>query len=256
MARCLNNIGDTYRSQGRYDEALALLHKSLKLREQNRDRGGMMLSLNNLSRLYQDQGKYQEMLDTSRRSAKLAEEINAREELWTAQEHTGRALFALGQPAEARTNLLAAIAGIESLRREVAGGEQQQQSFLENRLSPWLAMIDLLVSQGKFAEALTFAEQSKARVLLDALQTGRANLRLSRSKEERDSEEQQRLKLVALNSQLTAELRRDKPDVARVNELKAGVEKARIDYEDIETRLYVSHPELKVQRGEAPTIKA
>jgi CHAT domain-containing protein/Tfp pilus assembly protein PilF len=256
VARCLNNIGDTYRLQGRYDDALAALQQSFKLREQNRDRGGMALSLNNLSRLYQDQGKYQEMLEASRRAAKLAEEINARDDLWTAQEHTGRALIALGQPAEARASLLAAIAGIESLRREVGGGEQQQQSFLENRLSPWLAIIDLLVSQEKFAEALTFAEQSKARVLLDALQTGRANLRLSRSKEEQDGEEQQRLRLVTLNSQLTAELRREKPDVSRVNELKAGVEKARLEYEDIETRLYVSHPELKVQRGEAPIIKA
>ena len=112
----------------------------------------------------------------SRRSAKLADEIYSREEIWTAQDHIGRALVALGQPAEARNSFLAAIKGIESLRREVAGGEQQQQSFLENRLSPWFDMIDLLVSQQKYAEALTFAEQSKARVLLDALQTGRVEL--------------------------------------------------------------------------------
>ena len=46
-------------------------------------------------------------------------------------------------------------------------------SFLEGRLSPWYDMVDLLVSQQKVAEALTFAEQSKSRVLLDALQSGR-----------------------------------------------------------------------------------
>ena len=85
----------------------------------------------------------------SRRSAKLADEIYSREEIWTAQDHIGRALVGLGQPAEARNSFLAAINGIETLRREVAGGEQQQQSFLENRLSPWFGMIDLLVSQQK-----------------------------------------------------------------------------------------------------------
>ncbi|HSL55150.1 MAG TPA: CHAT domain-containing protein [Pyrinomonadaceae bacterium] len=256
MARALNNIGDTYRLQGRYDEALEPLMKSLRLREQGKDRGAVALSLNNLARLYEVQGKYAEMLEVSQRSAKIADELYSREEIWTAQDHIGRALVGLGKPAEARNSFLASIAGIEALRREVAGGEQQQQSFLENRLSPWFGMIDVLVSQQKYSEALTFAEQSKARVLLDALQTGRVNPRASWSKEEREAEERQRQKLVGLNSQLTNESRRDKPDAARVAELKNAVEKARLEYEDFETKLYVTRPELRLQRGDAPIVKA
>ena len=256
MARALNNIGDTYRLQGRHDDALEPLLKSLRLREQGKDRGAVTLSLNNLARLYETQGKYAEMLEVSQRSAKLADEIYSREEIWTAHDHIGRALVGLGKPAEARNSFVAAIAGIEALRREIAGGEQQQQSFLENRLSPWFGMIDVLVSQQKYAEALTFAEQSKARVLLDALQTGRANLRTSWSKEEQEAEERQRQKLVTLNSQLTNESRRDKSDASRVAELKSAVEKARLEYEDFETKLYVTHPELRLQRGAAPIIKA
>ncbi|HEY7180344.1 MAG TPA: CHAT domain-containing protein, partial [Blastocatellia bacterium] len=142
------------------------------------------------------------------------------------------------------------------LRREVAGGEQQRQSFLEDKLSPWLGMISLLVSQKKFGEALTFAEQSKARALLDTLQAGRSSLRRSLSPQERQAEEDQRLLMGALNSQLSGELRRDKPDLSRVDGLKAGVAKARLEYEDLETRLYAAHPELKVNRGEASIIKA
>lgn len=256
MARCLNNIGDTYRSQGRFDDALEPLLKSLQLREQNKDRGAVMLSLNNLARLYEAQGKYGEMLEVSRRSAKLADELYSREEIWTAQDNMGRALVALGQPEEARTAYLAAITTLETLRREVAGGEQQQQNFLDGRLSPWYDMVELLVSQRKYAEALTFAEQSKSRVLLDALQSDRANLRKSWSKEEQKAEEELRLQLVSLNTQYTAEVRKEKPDAKRVSELKATVEKTRLEYEDFETRLYVAHPELRVQRGEAPIIKA
>ncbi len=256
IARVLNNIGDTYRLQGRYDEALEPLMKSLRLRESGKDRGAVTLSLNNLARLYEAQGKYAEMLEVSQRSAKLADDIYSREEIWTAQDNMGRALVGLGKPAEARDSFLAAIKGIEALRKEVAGGEQQQQSFLENRLSPWFGMIEVLVSQQNYAEALTFAEQSKARVLLDALQTGRTNLRKSWSKEEQEAEERQRLKLVTLNSQLTTESRRDKPDASRVAELKSAVDKARLEYEDFETRLYVTHPELRLQRGETPIVKA
>ncbi len=39
IARSFNNIGDTYRLQGRYDEALEPLQKGLRLREQMNDRG-------------------------------------------------------------------------------------------------------------------------------------------------------------------------------------------------------------------------
>src|SRR5215213_5778889 len=256
IARSFNNIGDTYRLQGRYDEALEPLQKGLRLREQMTDRGAVSLSLNNLGRLYQDQRKYVEMLDVSRRAAQVAASLNDSEELWTAQDRIGRALFGLGQLEEARNSFVAAISTLESLRRNVAGGEQQQQSFLENRLSPWLGMIDLLVSQGKQAEALTFAEQSKARVLLDTLQAGRANIRQSWSKEEQQADEQHRRSLVSLNSKFTVEVRRDKPDASLVAELKAEVEKARLEYEDFETRLYAAHPEIRVRRGEAPLIKS
>src|SRR5262249_45789745 len=186
--------------------------ESRRTSKEIKDRAGLSLPLNNLGRVYQDQGKYAEMLEVSRRSASLAEEINAREQLWNAQELIGRALRALGRPEEARRSFLAAIGGIESVRNEVAGGGQQQQSFLEDKLSPWLDLIALLVSQKEYGEALTFAEQSKARVLLDALQAGRDRLRRSLSPQERQSEEEGRLRLGALNSQLTGEMRRDKPD--------------------------------------------
>ena len=253
IARSLNNIGDMYRLQGRYDKAFENLQKAFQMREQVGDRTGMLLSLHYLGRLYEEQKKYPEVLEVGRRAVKIADN---REDLWIAQDRVGRALVALGRPAEAGENFLAAIATIESLRREVAGGEQQQQSFLERKLSPWLGMIDVLVAQGNYAEALTFAEQSKARVLLDVLQTGRTNLRKSWSTEEQQAEAQLRKRLVLLNSQYTNEVRRDKPDATRVAELKAEVEKARLEYEDFENRLHVAHPKLKAQRGEAPSVKA
>lgn len=256
VARALNNIGDVYRQQGRYAEAQETLQMSLRLREENRDRGGVVLTLNNLSRLYLEQKKYAETLEASQRAAQIAEEINDPEDLWTAQDRMGRALTALGQPAAAKQSFLHAIATLETLRQQVAGGEQQQQSFMEDKLSPWLGMIDVLVSEKQYAESFNMAEQSKARVLLDALQGGRTALRKSLSTEELKGEEQRRLKLVSLNSQFTIEIRRDKPDAARVAELKASVENARLEYEAFETALYAAHPELRVHRGEAPIIKA
>src|SRR5262249_21057971 len=124
------------------------------------------------------------------------------------------------------------------------------------RVSPWLDMTSLLVSQKEYAEALSFAERSKSRTLLDMLRPGRASLRQSLSSQERQSEDDLRFRLVSLNSQLTSELQRGKPDSSRVAELKASVEKARLEREALETSLYVAHPELKVNRGEASIINA
>lgn len=256
VATSLSNLGDVYRQQGRSDLALEYQQKSLRLREEMSDRRGICAVLVRLAQLYGEKGDYPEMLKAGQRVESLAAEMNAYEELWKGQEQTGRALRALGRTAEARQSFVAAIDTVERVRREVAGGEQQQQSFLENRLSPWLGMVELLVSQGEYAEALTFAEASKARVLLDALQGGRAGLRQSLSEAERKEEEERRLRLVSLNSKLAAEARSEKSDPARVAALRSEVEKARLEYEDFETRLYVAHPELRVQRGEAPPFKS
>ncbi len=250
VAITLSNLGDIYRQQGRYDLALEYLQKSLRLHEEIGGRVGVAQSLRDLSFVYRDKGNYREMLALSRRAAQLAEEVNAPEERWTAQESMGRALLALGQPVQARQSFLDAIATIDALRQQVAGGSQQQQSFLENKLAPWFGIIDLLVAQKEDAEALSFAEQSKARVLLDLMQTGRTNIQRSLSPQERQEEEQQRSRLVALNSQLTRASLSAQPDPARVVDLKSQLAKARLDFEALETRLYVAHPELKIKRGE------
>ncbi|HXG66014.1 MAG TPA: CHAT domain-containing tetratricopeptide repeat protein [Blastocatellia bacterium] len=255
-AKPLHNIGEIYRKQGRYELALETFEKCLRAHEEVHDKLGATITLKNIGLTQRARGSYAEALETTRRALALAREMNSPRELWRVQESMGRTLRALGQLEQSRQYYIEAIATIESLRHEFAGGAQQQQSFLEDKLSPWLGMIALLVSQQEYAEALTFAERSKARVLLDALQAGRASLRQSLSQRERQAEEEQRLRLVSLNSQLTGELRRDRPDSARVAELRASIEKARLEYEDFETGLYVAHPELKVQRGEAPIIKA
>jgi len=254
-ARPLHNIGNIYRKQGRYDLALETFEKCLKVHEELHDKLGLTITLKNIGLAQYARGGYAEALETSRRALALAREMNNSRELWHIQESMGRTFRALGQSDQSRQYFLEAIATIESLRRQVGEGEQQRQSFLENKLSPWLGMIDLLVSQRQSAEALTFAEQSKARVLLDVLKAGRASLHKSLSPQEQQSEDEQRLRLVTLNSQLAGELRRKQPDQARVTELKAGIEKARLEFEALETSLYVAHPELKVHRGEASIIK-
>ena len=66
-------------------------------------------------------------------------------------------------------------------------------------------MVDLLTREGRPAEALTFAERAKARVLLDVLQTGRVNVTKAMTDQEREQERKLRAELISLNTQVTRE---------------------------------------------------
>ena len=55
---------------------------------------------------------------------------------------------ALNEPVQARQAFEEAITTIETLRANVAGGEEEQQRFFESKVSPYHAMVDLLIARG------------------------------------------------------------------------------------------------------------
>jgi len=65
-----------------------------------------------------------------------------------------------------------------------------------------------------------------------------------------------RAAIISLNTQVTRASQLDKPDQARLDELKSLREKARLNYEAFQTSLYAAHSELRVQRGEAALINS
>jgi CHAT domain-containing protein len=135
------------------------------------------------------------------------------------------------------------------LRGHVGGGEQEQQRFFESRLSPYYGMVDLFVEQNNSAEALFYAERSKGRVLLDVLKSGRINVTKAMTGEEQEQESKLRAEAVTLNLQLSGGEMQQSAEKARLGDLKARLQKARLEYEAFQTGLYATHPELKVQRG-------
>ncbi|MGH9900354.1 MAG: CHAT domain-containing protein, partial [Pyrinomonadaceae bacterium] len=104
--------------------------------------------------------------------------------------------------------------------------------------------------------ALTFIERAKARALLDLLYSGRVNVVKAMTSREQEQERALRAEIISLNTQVTRAGQQDKPDQARLGELKAQREKVRLSYEAFQTSLYAAHPELRVQRGEAQVIRA
>jgi septal ring factor EnvC (AmiA/AmiB activator) len=102
--------------------------------------------------------------------------------------------------------------------------------------------------------ASRYAERAKARVLLDVLRRGRIDVTKAMTAAEQDQERGFNNQLVSLNTQISRENQRAQPDPARLNDLKAQLQKVRLDYEAFQTGLYAAHPELKAQRGEIEAL--
>jgi CHAT domain-containing protein len=98
-------------------------------------------------------------------------------------------------------------------------------------------------------EGLVYAERAKGRVLLDVLQSGRINISKAMTLDEQTREREMRAETVSLNIQLNREKQQQSPDSARMADLAARLQKARLAYEAFQTSLYAAHRELKVQRG-------
>ena len=216
VARALNNIGVIYSVQGQYAQALDYLQQNVKLLEELGDKlvlveawhyiGGVYLLqgeyeqsltynqralkpaeelgnnqllseiLQNISESYLRLGQYRPAVEFAERAASLAAQFGIPDILWNAKTVAGKAHLALNQPDLARQDFLESIAAIEKLRGQVAGGEQDQQRFFENKIAPYQAMVQLSLAQKDTTAALTYAERAKGRVLLDVLSRGRANI--------------------------------------------------------------------------------
>jgi CHAT domain-containing protein len=255
VAQNLNNLASVYVFQGDYDAAMQRYEKSLSLFEAIGDRLGTSEALQNIAYVCNRKSNYQRALQTSERAASIAREEGLRELLWKACEQEGRAYFALKKFDEARRAFDEAISAIEALRADVAGGEQEQQQFFADRVSPYDSIVELLVAQNKPEEALAYAERKKARALLDVISNGRVRVTKAMTADEQEKERAFDAKLFSLNSRIARESARATPDTARLNNLKADLQKARLERDAFQIALYAAHPELKVKRGKSESLK-
>jgi CHAT domain-containing protein/Tfp pilus assembly protein PilF len=254
IANTLLPIGSVHLRQGDYRLASEYYQKALTQFEASGNKWGVAVALSNFGYLHEARGDHAKALEVAGRAAAIAREIGGGEPLISSQTAAAMAYRALNYPAQARQALEEAIATVESLRAQVAGGEQEQQRFFEDKVSPYHAMVELLVAQNEPGEALNYAERAKARVLLDVLQSGKGDITKAMTAQEKERERKLRTEQISLNSQVSRESLRAQPDQTRLADLKARLQKARLEYEAFQTSLYAGHPELKAQRGEAKTV--
>src|SRR6185369_3604352 len=257
IAMVRDQIGKIYAQQGRYEEALRYHHEALAGLEAANLKHAVGITLNNISPVYILQRNYTEALSVSQRSVSLARETGRKVDLFVALTNLGYSQLGLNRLAEARQSFEEAVAIVENLRTQVAGGIEERQRYFEGGMKAHHGLLSVLVKENRPADALMLAERAKARALLDILQQGRVSVQKAMTVKEQDEARQLKSQLTQLNRQLARVKQSDKPDAAaQVTEAETQLEQARLSYEAFQNALYASHPELKTQRGEAPIINA
>jgi CHAT domain-containing protein/Tfp pilus assembly protein PilF len=255
-ALTMNNIGIIHRELGDLTRALEYYRESLALREKLEDQAGTAAALNHIGIIHFLQGDFREALQISSRVLEIATRLASPELIWRGHELAGRAHTGLKEFDAAEKAFKDSIDTIEKMRHRVGGGELARQRFFEDKLAPYVAMVDLSFIRSQPIDALTYAELAKARTLLDVLRNGKVHINKALSSEEQEMERASNAELTALNTQIYEESQRLKPNRDRIAELEPRREKARMAHEAFLTSLYVKHPELKVQRGETTPITA
>jgi CHAT domain-containing protein len=106
-----------------------------------------------------------------------------------------------------------------------------------------------LIAQNKVTEAFHYAEMAKGRMLLDVLHQGRSDISKTMTAEEHDHEKQLQATVTALSTQQRKEISLRQPDKSRLASIDTQLQKARLEYEAYETRIYAAHPDLRAGRG-------
>ena len=243
-AKSLQMLAAALKRKGEYTQALEQLRASLVLSESSGEKPVAADALASIAEIELLRGKYSEAIDAAGQACALALETNGARALIGASTTLGRAHAALNHTAEARAAFEQAIAGVEQLWEHVVGADQDRGAFLAKCIGPYEEMIALELAQRKPEAALAMAERAKARVLLEVLRTGRADIHKAMTPSELAKELKLRRRLVTFNALI------ERDAGSRANELRQQRDRARADLSVFQSALYVSHPELQAQRGE------
>jgi CHAT domain-containing protein len=241
-------------SAGNHERAIELLSESVTSQTDLQGSPELPMTHARLAEVHNRAGDADAALRSAKTAIELARPREHREALWRGRQEAGKAYRKLNLNTKAESEFALAISVIEELRDTVAGAEAERQAFFENKLEAYHQMIALQVDRDRREQALSYAEQAKARVLIDVLKSGRGEIRSILTPEERQLEQDQRLRLASANSAITRERMQRNPDPKKLVTLARALNEARIEYSALQTSLSTAHPQWRLGKGEVETF--
>ena len=164
QANSLGNLGTAYYSLGQYPQAIEFHRQALEIAREIGDRGGEAITLGNLGNAYDSLGQHQQAIEFHQQALAIKRELGNRQGEAISLNNLSVSLIKTNQFSEAEITLKQAIETYESLRNDLS--DAQLISIADTQAAAYTLLEQVLVTQGKTAEALETAERARARAFV------------------------------------------------------------------------------------------
>jgi CHAT domain-containing protein len=291
VARDLGGLGGAHFALAQPDIALSEYEASLELREKHADAAGVVWTLIHMGIVHSSNGRPDEALRLYQRAIGGASSLGDRAALATAGALVGSArlvgggapdsvLEATSRATElatqiARFDVLAFALTVEGRAHARAGRLDESRAaldravealghvpvgpsadvFFDDRRGPYLALVDLLVTQKNPAEAYAWLERSRRESLAALL--GGDGAAITRGLPQADRDEEGRLlrAIRETSAKLSSERARSRPDASRRETLESEIAALRSQLASLRVRIYAADPRLQALRAQAPIVE-
>ena len=162
------------------------------------------------------------------KAAEIYRALQEHDSVARVQTLVGQCLNSLGKKEDARLAFEEAVAEIEHVRGQLAGGAEEAESFLADRIAPYQELVALFANDHRNEDALAIAERASARALLDILAKGKTAPTTNANEQIHGLEQ----RIAETNRRLIDELRSGKPSDAQLVRLRAELRDARMQREN------------------------
>ncbi|XP_035385839.1 tetratricopeptide repeat protein 28-like [Electrophorus electricus] len=175
QARAYGNLGLTYELLGNHERAVVFQEQHLSVAAQTNDLVAKTLAYGSLGRTHHALQNYSQAVMYLQEGLRLAEQLAKREDEAKIRHRLGLSLWASGSLDQAQHQLYRASVLFETLRHEAQHSSDYKLSLFDLQTSSYEALQRVLVSLGRYDEALAVAERGRTRAFADLLverQTG------------------------------------------------------------------------------------
>lgn len=169
QGRAYGNLGVTYESLGNYERAVVFQEQHLSIAAQTNDLMAKTVAYGSLGRIHHALQNYAQAVMYLQEGLRLSEQLGGREEEAKIRHRLGLSLWASGNLEEAQHQLYRASVLFETLRHETQHSIDYKLSLFDLQTSSYQALQRVLVSLGRYGEALAIAERGRTRAFADLL---------------------------------------------------------------------------------------
>jgi CHAT domain-containing protein len=168
---------------------------------------------------------------------------------WFIRATLGNALAAAGFQPEAIEALRSSIELIESRRADLGTDDQSLAAFMQDKATPYRALVALLVDENRLEEAVIVSERLRARALGTAVARGGVRLLPSLAPADRARYDALNDSVAAWNRKLIAA-----SDERAANDIHAELAQARLELRSFLLDLYAKRPDIRARNVEDPQL--